>query len=82
MVVFMVQLSCCHGRSILRVTVPGSFDECKHIARCPRTLLTNPINVGCEPDGRLLPSTSMSTLIIALSPKAYTRFTVPRRVES
>ena len=42
---------------------------------------TKPNDLACESAGRLLPSTSTIAILLLLSPKADTHFTVPRRAK-
>jgi len=54
---------------------PGSFDECRMVqaAADPQT---KPNDLGCESA-----YTHLRHLLLLLSPKADTHFTIPRRVE-
>jgi len=57
---------------------PGSFDECR-TAPSGRRPKTKPDDLGCESAARIY--THHRHLLLLLSPKADTHFTVPQRVE-
>ena len=62
---------------------PGSFDECRLSAEVTVNTQTKPTDLDCE-SARMkwqLPSTSTVAILLLLSPRADTHFTVPRRVE-
>jgi len=62
---------------------PGSFDECRLSAEVATNAQTKPTDLSCEPTRKKwqLPSTSTIAILLLLSPRADTHFTVPRRVE-
>ena len=62
---------------------PGSFDECRLSAEVAANPQTKPTDLDCESARKKwqLPSTSTIAILLLLSPRADTHFTVPRRVE-
>jgi len=62
---------------------PGSFDECRLSAEVAANPQTKPTDLDCESARKKwqLPSTSIITILLLLSPRADTHFTVPRKVE-
>ena len=60
---------------------PGSFNECRLSAKVAANPQTKPTDLDCEFAERQLPSTSTIAILLLLSPRADTHFTVPRRVE-
>ena len=62
---------------------PGSFDECRFSAEVAANSQTKPINLDCESARKKwqLSSTSTIAILLLLSPRADTHFTVPQRVE-
>jgi len=61
----------------------GSFDECRLSAAVAANPQTKPTDLDCESARKKwqLPSTSTIAILLLLSPRADTHFTVPRRVE-
>ena len=60
----------------------GSYHECRLSARWPPTLRPSQSTWAVSlPVGRLLSSASTIAILLLLSPKADTHFTIPRRVE-
>jgi len=62
---------------------PGSFDECRlsaEVAANPQTKLTDLDRESARKKWQLL-STSTIAILLLLSPRADTHFTVPQRVE-
>jgi len=62
---------------------PGSFDECRLSAEVAANPETKPTDWDCESARKKwqLPSASTIAILLLLSPRADTHFTVPRRVE-
>ena len=62
---------------------PGSFDECRLSAEVAANPQTKSTDLDCESARKKwqLPSTSTIAILLLLSPRAGTHFTVPRRVE-
>ena len=64
---------------------PGSFDECRMAPKSGRRPKTKPDDLGCESActgcQKLHPPSHHRHLLLLLSPKADTHFTVPQRVE-
>ena len=60
---------------------PGLFDECRLSAKVAANPQTKPTDLDCESAERQLPSTSTIAILLLLSPRADTHFTVPWRVE-
>ena len=62
---------------------PGSFDECRLSAEVAANPQIKPTNLDCESARKKwqLPSTPTIAILLLLSPRADTHFTVPRRVE-
>ena len=61
---------------------PGSFDECRLSAKVAANPQTKPTDLDCDSaEERQLLSTSTLAILLLLSPRADTHFTVPRRVE-
>jgi len=62
---------------------PGSFDECRLSAEVAANPQTKPTDVDCESARKKwqLSSTFTIAILLLLSPRADTPFTVPRRVE-
>jgi len=62
---------------------PDSFDECRLSAEVAANPQTKPTDLDCESARKKwqLPSTSTIAILLLLSPRADTHFTVPRRVE-
>jgi len=62
---------------------PGSFDECRLSAEVAANSQTKPTDLDCESARKKwhLPSTSTIAILLLLSPRADTHFTVPRKVE-
>ena len=62
---------------------PGSFDECRLSAEDADNPQTKPTDLDCESARKKwqLPSTSTIAVLLLLSPRADTYFTIPRRVE-
>ena len=61
----------------------GSFDECRLSAEVAANPQTKPTDLDCESARKKwqLPSTSTIDILLLLSPRADTHFTVPQRVE-
>ena len=77
--IFMVLSSWqCHCESS-----PGSFDERRLSAEVATNPQTKPTDLDCESAKKTwqLPSTSTIAILLLLSPRVDTHFTVPRRVE-
>ena len=64
-------------------SLPGSFDECRLSAEVAANPQTKPNDLDCESARKKwqLPSASTIAILLLLSPRADTHFTVPRRVE-
>ena len=62
---------------------PGSFDECRLSAEVAANPQTKPTDLNREFTRKKwqLQSTSTIAILLLISPRADTRFTVPRRVE-
>ena len=62
---------------------PGSFDECRLSAEVAANPQTKPTDLDCESARKKwqLPSTSTIAILLLLSLRADTHFTVPQRVE-
>ena len=62
---------------------PSLFDECRLSAEVAANPQTKPTDLDCESARKKwqLPSTSTITILLLLSPRADTHFTVPQRVE-
>ena len=61
---------------------PGSFDACRLNAKVAANPQTKPTDLDCESaERKQLPSTSTTAILLLLSPRADTHFTVPRRVD-
>ena len=62
---------------------PGSFDECKLSAEVAANPQTKPTDLDRESSRKKwqLSSTSTIAILLLLSPRADTHFTVPRKVE-
>ena len=67
----------------LREFTPGSFDEYRLSAEVAANPQNKPTDLHCESARKKwqLPSTSTIAILLLLSPRADTHFTVPRRVE-
>jgi len=61
----------------------GSFDECRLGAEVAANPQTKPTDLDCESARKKwqLPSISTIAILLLLSPRADTHFTVPRKVE-
>ena len=64
-------------------SLPGSFDEYRLSVEVAANPQTKPTDLDCESARKTshLPSTSTIAILLLLSPRADTHFTVPRRVE-
>ena len=62
---------------------PGSLDECRLSAKVAANRQTKPTDFDCESARKKwqLPSTSTIAILLLLSPRADTHFTIPQRVE-
>jgi len=62
---------------------PGSFDECRLGAEVAANPQTKPTDLDCEfaRTKWQLQSTSTIAILLLLSPRADTHFTIPRKVE-